>query len=698
MARSVMAYLRFEQMNINVSFKTTFWKLLFLGFISLSANGQGLEAYDNLSGLDLKGRDSSVRAQDDLYLFMNGQWVKDTVIPDDKSSYGAFVELRDLSDQRLKSLIQGLTQSHAALSPDEKKVATFYQAFMDTDKIDALGLGPIQGLLKQIDSIKDRHDLALFLGSNQHHFNVPIRMWVGPDDKEPTMNRVQMVQGGLGLPDRDYYLKLDEPRFAKARESYLAYLTQLARLSENFSGREPTDVANRVMELETQLAKVHWSQIESRDAQKSYNPMTLKALINRSGQFDWRAYMKGAQLSHVKRLIVGQPSSVYETAKLFMDTPLEVWRAYLVLHALSDSAQVLPQTFRDAHFAFYGQSLSGAQTPKPRWQLGVAQVDEALGEVVGKLYVREYFPPSYKAQMTDLVNHLLAAYKDSIKTLTWMGEATKKKALQKLSQYSVKIGYPNRFRDYTALEVRPDEAWFNGIRAENVEWMRMVKREGKRVDKSEWGMTPQTVNAYYNASQNEIVFPAAILQPPFFNPKADAAVNYGSIGSVIGHEISHGFDDQGSQFDGNGKLVNWWTDADRAAFDAATQKLVEQFDAYEPLPGVHVQGALTLGENIADLSGLQIAFKAYLNALKGNTTPEIDGLTGEQRFFLGFAQSWREKVREESTLRRLTADPHSPDEFRANGTVVNADAFHKAFNTKPGDKMYKAPEARIKLW
>ena len=688
----------FKDINMK-SFSLRFFSALFLfTLISSNVNSQNLQAYDRLSGLDLKGRDTHVRPQDDLFLFMNGQWIKDTVIPNDKSSYGAFVELADLSDHRLQGLIQGLSQNPVAMSSDERKVATFYQAFIDTEKIDALGLTPIQGLLKQIESIKDRHELAFFLGSNQHHFNVPIRMWVGPDDKDPTMNRVQMVQGGLGLPDRDYYLKPGESGFAKAREGYLSYLTLLARLSPHKWDRDPCEIARQVMDLEGELAKVHWSQIESRDAQKAYNPMTINTLIARAPEFDWRAYMLGAKLPHAARVIVGQPSSLFGASKLLGETPLDVWRAYLVLHALSDSAQVLPQAFRDAHFAFYGQTLSGAQSPKPRWQLGVAQVDEALGEVVGKLYVKKYFPPSYKAQMTDLVNHLLAAYKESIKSLTWMGEGTKKKALEKLSQYSVKIGYPKRFRDYKGLEVRAGAAWLNSMQAENFDWMRMVKREGKAVDRNEWGMTPQTVNAYYNATQNEIVFPAAILQPPFFNPNADAAVNYGSIGSVIGHEISHGFDDQGSHFDGSGKLVNWWTEEDRAAFDAATQKLIEQFDAYEPLPGVHVQGAFTLGENIADLSGLQIAFKAYEKSLNGNTAPEIDGLTGEQRFFLGFAQSWREKVREESTLRRLTADPHSPDEFRANGTVVNADAFHKAFNTQAGDKMYKAPEARIKLW
>ncbi len=672
---------------------------LCLGFLMAPlAHSQALQAYDHLSGLDLKGRDSQVRAQDDLFMFMNGQWIQDTVIPKDKSSYGAFVELADLTDQRLKGLIQGLNDSRRVLSADEKKVAFFYEAFINTDKIDALGLTPIQGLLNQIDAIKDRHELAHFLGSYQHHFNVPIRMWVGPDDKEPTVNRVQMTQGGLGLPDRDYYLNLDEPRFQKARESYLIYLTQLARLSHVSGLQEPSVTVAQVMDLETRLANVHWSQVEMRDAQKSYNPMTLKALEALATDFDWQAYMRGAQLSRVDRLIVGQPSSVRETAKLLAREPLEVWRAYLVLHALSDSAQLLPQAFRDAHFALYGQALSGAQVPKPRWQLGIAQVNEALGEAVGKLYVKQYFPPEYKTEMTDLVNHLLLAYQDSIKTLPWMGEVTKKKALEKLSKYSVKIGYPSRFRDYKALSVGPNRAWLNTFYAEDFEWSRLVKREGKPVDRSEWGMTPQTVNAYYNPSQNEIVFPAAILQPPFFNPKADAAVNYGAIGSVIGHEISHGFDDQGSQFDGDGKLVNWWTEADRASFDSTTQQLIQQFDAYEPLPGVHVQGALTLGENIADLSGLQIAFKAYVKSLNGNTAPEIDGFTGEQRFFLGFAQVWREKVREESTMRRLTADPHSPDMFRANGTVVNADAFHKAFNTQPGDKMYKAPEARIRLW
>lgn len=657
-----------------------------------------LQAYENLSGLDLKGRDTSVRVQDDLFLYMNGLWLKDTDIPNDKPSYGAFVELSDLSDQRLKGLIEGLQEKSSGLSADERRVANFYKAFVDTQTIDALGLSPIQGLLGQIAAIKDRHELAFFLGAHQHHFNLPLRLWVGPDDKDPNVNRIKMSQAGLGLPDRDYYLKVEEPRFVKASASYLLYLTQLVQLSGVQWEHDPMTTAQEVMELERQLAQVHWSRVEMRDAQKSYNPMTMLGLSAEAPQFDWQAYMRGAHLPKAKRLIVGQPSSIFQTARLLSDAPLEVWRAYLVLHAISDSCEVLPQAFRDAHFAFYGQALSGAKLLKPRWQLGVRQVNEALGEVVGKMYVRSYFPPQYKAQMTDLVHHLLSAYRESIKTLTWMGEGTKKKALEKLSQYSVKIAYPHRFRSYKALQVRDNQAWFNSMQAENFEWARLVQREGKAVDRSEWAMTPQTVNAYYNPSQNEIVFPAAILQPPFFNPKADPAVNYGSIGAVIGHEISHGFDDQGSHFDGSGKLLNWWNDADRSAFDAATQTLIEQYDRYEPLPGVHVQGALTLGENIADLSGLQIAFKAYQKSLNGKSAPVIEGLSAEQRFFLGFAQTWREKVREESLLRRLTSDPHSPDEFRANGTVLNVDAFHKAFNTQMGDKMYKAPSQRIQLW
>jgi len=496
------------------------------------------------------------------------------------------------------------------------------------------------------------------------------------------------------MPDRDYYLKDDE-RFAKAREAYATYLTKLGELSGD---KHAADTAKAVIALEHQLAEAHWAKVDLRDPVKMYNPSTMAELEKSAPGLDWAAYFKAAGLGSVDKLVIGQPSTSAATAKLVADVPLQQWKDYLRLRVLDEQADILPQAFREARFAFRGTALTGATEEKPRWQKGIDEVNGSLGEAVGKVYVERYFPADYKARMQKLVANLLETYKSSIDGLTWMTPETKAAAQAKLAKYTTKIGYPDSWRDYSKLVVKPGDAVGNRHRAEQFEWARQVARAGKPVDRAEWGMTPQTVNAYYNPLFNEIVFPAAILQPPFFDMQADDAVNYGAIGAVIGHEISHGFDDQGSQFDGDGKLRNWWSDADRAAFQAIGEKLAAQYDAYEPLPGKHLNGHLTMGENIADLSGVQIAFKAYEHTLGGKPAPVIGGFTGEQRFFMSFGQIWREKTREERRLQLLTIDPHSPGMFRADGAAINADGFHDAFGTQPGDKMWKAPADRIRLW
>jgi putative endopeptidase len=648
-----------------------------------------------VTGLDRPGFDPAVRAQDDLFHAANGGWIKATEIPADKSEYGSFIQLRDLSDQRARAIVEELAKKQLKAGSVDQKVGAFYATYLDTDTIDKAGLGPIKPTLAEIDAIKTPKDLATWLGKVQGRVEAPIQLYVMADFKNPTMNQALTWQGGLGLPDRDYYLKKEEERFAKARAAYETYLTTLATLA---GLKDPADAARRVMAIEYRIAEAHWDKVENRNPVKIYNPMTVAELAKAAPGLDWATFLQAANLGQVERLSVSQPSTATAVAKLYAEVPLADWKLYFKLRSLDEAGPVLPKAFRDARFAFRGTALTGAKEEKPRWQLGIAQVNGALGEAVGQLYVAKHFPPEYKARMQELVGNLLASYKESIDGLTWMTPATKAQAQAKLAKYMTKIGYPDQWRDYSKLEVRSGDALGNAQRASRFEWNRIAAKAGKPVDRAEWGMTPQTVNAYYNPSLNEIVFPAAILQPPFFDMAADDAVNYGAIGAVIGHEISHGFDDQGSQFDGDGVLRNWWTDDDRKAFEAVGSKLVAQYEGYEPLPGKKLNGKLTLGENIADLSGLQIAYKAYQRSLKGKPAPVIEGYTGTQRFFLGWSQAWREKVREERAMQLLTTDPHSPPEFRANGAAINHDGFHEAFGTKAGDKMFKAPDERIRIW
>lgn len=666
---------------------TTLALLMHVGGIALAA--------PTVSGLDFGGADKAVRPQDDLFRAGNGHWLATTEIPSDKASYGTFIQLRDLSDKRVRGIIEELAKHKASPGSVEQKVGEFYAAYMDLAAIDKAGLAPVKPLLDSIAAIQTRQQLAEWMGRNMGIVNTPVPLGIDADFKQPSLNRLQTWQGGTGLPDRDYYLKKDDERLSKARAAYLVYLETLAREA---GIKEPAGAAARVMALENQLAEVQWDKVDNRNPVKLYNLMTVAELAQQAPGFDWQAFLAAASLPSVDQLSASQPSFLTGAAKLLGEAPLDDLKLYLTLHTLDAAADTLPKSFRDASFAFHGAALTGAKAEKPRWQQAVANVNAALGEAVGEVYVKRYFPASDKARMLELVNNLLASYKTSIDGLSWMTPATKAQAQDKLSKYMVKIGYPDNWRDYGKLEVKAGDPMGNGLRAAAFEWQRQVAKAGKPVDRREWGMTPQTVNAYYNPTLNEIVFPAAILQPPFYNTKADDAVNYGAIGAVIGHEISHGFDDSGAQFDGDGALRNWWTDDDRKAFEDITAKLVAQYEGYQPIAGKHLNGKLTLGENIADLSGLQIAYKAYLRSLGGKPAPVIDGYTGQQRFFMGWSQAWREKAREERRLQLLTVDPHSPPEFRANGAAVNHDGFHEAFKTKPGDGMYKPSEERIRIW
>jgi putative endopeptidase len=646
------------------------------------------------AGLDKTGMDTAVRPQDNLFEATNGTWLKNTEIPADKPEYGTFIMLRDLSDERVKKIVDDLAAKPQQAGTVNAKIADYYSAYMDTAAIDKAGLEPLKPYLAQIDGLKSKRDLLTVMGKWQSVVSVPVDLQTSPDFKDPTIYAPLTWQGGLGMPDRDYYLK-DGERFAKARAAYVSYVQKMLSLSGD---KRASPHATAIVALERRIADIQWSKEANRDPAKLYNPMTIKELSAKAPGVDWKSFIDAGEMPVPNIISISQPSYVVALAKLINATPMDTWKVYLRMRLLDEFGGVLPQPYRDARFAFRGTALQGLKQDRPRWQKAVAALNNSMGEALGQVYVSEYFPPAYKARMVELVDNLLKTYKTSIDGLTWMTPATKAQAQDKLSKYGIKIGYPDKWRDYSKLEVKAGDAAGNEVRAARFEYLRQAVRVGHAVDRTEWGMTPQTVNAYYDPTKNEIVFPAAILQPPFFDMKADDAVNYGAIGAVIGHEISHGFDDQGSQFDGEGRLRNWWSDADRKAFEAITSKLVAQYDAYEPIKGAHVNGKLTLGENIADLSGLQISYKAYELSLGGKPAPVIDGLTGEQRFYLGWAQAWREKVREERALQLVTIDPHSPPQFRANGAAVNADGFHEAFGTKPGDAMYKAPQDRLRLW
>jgi putative endopeptidase len=645
-------------------------------------------------GLDKSGMDAAVRPQDDLFLAMNGTWVTKTKIPADKSRWGTFNSLIELSDQRVKGIIEELASKPQAAGTINAKIGDFYSSYIDTAAIDAAGLKPLAPYQSQLAAVKNKKDLVVLMGHWVSFTDVPLNLGVGPDARDPAIYSAGSFQGGLGLGDRDFYLKADA-RFAAARAAYLTYVRTILTLDGD---KNAVMDAKAVIALEMKLAKVQWSQEANRDPVKTYNPMTLAQLSTKAPTLDWKAFLDAGDLPDPAFVSISQPDYTWALAKLIKDEPLDVWKAYMRVRLLDATARVLPAGFRAASYQFHDVAISGVKQDKARWQRGVDALNGAMGEAIGQVYVAKYFPPAYKARMVELVDNLLKTYSTSIDNLKWMSPTTKVEAHTKLSKYGVKIGYPDVWRDYGALEVKAGDPIGNAVRASQFEYRRQAVRNGGKVDHTEWGMTPQTVNAYYDPSKNEVVFPAAILQPPFFDMKADDAVNYGGIGAVIGHEISHGFDDQGSQFDGDGKLRNWWTADDRKAFEAITSKLDAQYSGYESLPGVHLNGKMTMGENIADLSGLQISYKAWKTSLGGKPAPVIDGYTGEQRFYYGFSQVWRGKMRDAEALKRVVTDPHSPPRFRADGAAINSDGFHEAFGTKPGDKMWKAPQDRLRLW
>ncbi len=649
-----------------------------------------------VSGVEKENFDAGVKHTENFFYSINGTWLKNTEIPADKSNYGAFTKLYDDSQVAMRTIIETAAKKEGKVAgSDEQKLGDFYNSYMNEAAIEALGVKPISADLTAIAAIKDATELATSFGQLQGMgISIPFGWYVNNDAKNSTQYAVYLGQSGLGLPDRDYYLKDDE-KSKSIREAYVAYVKDMLTLAGVADAKK---AAARIMALETKIAEKHWSRVENRDADKTYNKLATADLAKLMGAFPWADYAKAVQLDAVTEIIVEQPSYFEAFGAIYKDTDLQSWKDYLSLRLVSEYSGKLSKAFVDRQFDFYGKTLSGTTEQQPRWKKAVNASDEVLGEIVGKLYVADHFKPEAKARMEVLVQNLIKAYHASIDTLEWMTPETKKAAHEKLNKFTPKIGYPDKWKDYSKLDIKADDLVGNYKAAAAFAYSEMRNKLGKPVDRSEWFMTPQTVNAYYNPTNNEIVFPAAILQPPFFNMDADDAVNYGGIGAVIGHELGHGFDDQGAKFDGDGNLRNWWTDADKAEFEKRGKQLVEQYNQYSPIEGMHVNGELTLGENIGDLGGLTVALKAYKLSLEGKDAPVLDGFTGEQRFFISWSQVWRRKGRDEYLRNMLMTDPHSPSEYRVIGIVSNIPEFYTAFDVKEGDKMYIAPEKRVKIW
>jgi len=652
-------------------------------------------------GVDLTSIDKSVKPGDNFFRHVNGKWLKTAVIPPDRSQAGSFQDLQILSETRMRAIIDDLEKKpRDQLNDEEKKLRDFYDAFVDIDAREANGLKPIQKDLDYLNSLQTPADVARAMASVPLATSSIYNIGIGVDDKNPNNYSLNLSQSGLGLPDRDYYLS-DDKTLMETRAAYRQYLTDMMSLAgiNDASAR-----ADRILALETEIAKVQWSRADRRDADKIYNPMPVSELKTLAPDFPWDSFLAESHIplttasGSERYAIVAEKSAFGPLAKIFAATPVSTWRDYLVVHHLQHFAAYLPKRFDDRNFAFYGTVLSGNTQQLDRRTRGIRLLDRTLGEALGKLYVARYFPPESKAKANELVSNLLKAYEADIQTLDWMGPATRAKALEKIRQFTPKIGYPDHWRDYSAYDVKRDDLIGNIQRAAVFEWNRDVARINQPVDKTEWGMSPPTINAYYNPSFNEIVFPAAILQAPFFDPNADDAVNYGAIGAVIGHEISHGFDDQGSKYDGKGVFQDWWTKEDRANFDARTAAMVKQYDAFEPLPGLHIIGANTLGENIADNAGIAIALKAYHISLKGKKAKVLGGFTGDQRFFLSFGQVWRVKQRDSALRTQTLSDEHAPSEFRVIGPTRNQNEWYEAFKVTPDQKYYLPPAQRVHLW
>jgi putative endopeptidase len=649
-----------------------------------------------VSGLDLASLDTSVRAQDDLFRHLNGAWLAKTEIPPDRASYGTFVELIDKAQADLRAIAEEAAKTpNRAPGSDAQKIGDFYQSFMDEGRVDALGAKPMQAELAAIDALKSKSELARYF-ARQFKLNVitPLVGGVDGDAGEPNQEILYISQGGLGLPDRDYYFS-DDPKLKEYRQKYLAFLRSLLELAEQPASDA---TARSIFDLETRLARSHWTRVESRDAVKTYNKVALADLPKQFPGFDWAAWTSELGIAAAPSVVISQPSYVKALAATVAELPVDRWKPYLKATLLNGFAPYLSKPFVDVEFGFYNTTLRGVPTIEERWKRAVNTINGNLGEMLGKLYIERHFRPEAKARMDELVANLREAFKDGIDGLEWMSPETKKQAQDKLAKFRPKVGYPNKWRDYSRVQILADDLVGNVTRAFIAESEYRLGKVGKPIDPEQWDMTPQTVNAYYHPVRNEIVFPAAILQPPFFDLAAEDAVNYGAIGAVIGHEMGHGFDDQGRKYDGNGALRDWWTPQDAEEYTARAKMLIDQYNEFEPLPGLKVNGALTLGENIGDLTGVVIAHRAYTLALEGRPAPTIDGITADQRFYMGWGRAWRSKMRDDSLRQQVLTNPHAPDMYRANGPVRNVPEFYRAFDVKDSDKMFLAPERRVKIW
>ena len=650
------------------------------------------------SGLDLSHIDQGIRPQDDLFRFMNGKWLKESTIPADRASDGAFYWLYEQAEKQVKQIILDQADSKAATGSNAQKIGDLYNSFMDEAGIEKLGLSPIADNLAKAAGIKTVDDFLKTLGEFEARgLSGLFYTYVSTDNKDSTKNIVYQGQSGLSLPDEAYYR---EDEYKEIRQAFLKHVQTMFELANL---ENPSQSAAQVLEIETQLAAYHWDQVKDRDAELTYNKKSFSELKQLAASFNWPLWIQSSNTPAkvLDQVIIRQPSYLEGLSKLLAAFDLPKWRSWLSWHVLSGASPYLSAAFVNENFNFYGTTLSGIPKLKDRWKRGVGLVEGALGEAVGQIYVERHFGENAKTKMVELVANLTKAYRVSIEGLSWMSQETKERAYIKLEKFTPKIGYPDKWRDYSALEIKAGDLIGNLAQIAKYSQDYEYNKIGKPVDKSEWYMTPQTVNAYYNPGMNEIVFPAAILQPPFFDVNADDyAANYGGIGAVIGHEIGHGFDDQGSKYDGDGNLVNWWSDIDRKEFEKRTKKLIDQYDQLSPAaaPDVKVNGALTVGENIGDLGGLTIAYKAYEISLNGKQPPVIDGYSGAQRFFMGWAQSWRGKYRAEEVRRRIATDPHSPDEFRCNQIVANLDEFYQAFGVGENDKHFMKADARVRIW
>jgi predicted metalloendopeptidase len=647
-----------------------------------------------VSGIDVTAMDKNIRPQDDLFRHVNGTWLANTPFPAEYASAGIGIMLLEKAQADVQAILLEAAAAGDKATPEMRRLGDMYASFMDEKRVEERGIEPLKPIFAEIDAIESPEELARFFGRAQRlGISVPLGIFVYPDARNSTHNIAYLSQSGLGLPNRDYYLK-QEKEYVEFRRKYAEYLAKLFSLAGQSDGE--ARVA-KILELETRFATDQWTPVQNRDPVATYNRHGLESAAALAPQFDWKSYYAASGVP-AGDFVVRQPTYATALGKHLHETDLAVWKDYLVVRTIGSYARLLPAAFVEASFDFNSRTLRGTEQLRPRWKRAVQETDTAMGEAIGKEYVARHFPPAAKSRMDELVKNLLAEFDRGIDKLDWMSDATKTEAHAKLRKINVKIAYPDKWRDYTGLEIRPDDLAGNVMRSNQFEWEWQAARAGKPKDPTEWLMTPQTVNAYYLPTNNEVVFPAAFLQPPYFNMEADDAANYGSIGAVIGHEISHGFDDKGRQYDGDGNLRDWWTPEDNERFKARASGLVKQYSGFEALPGLNVNGELTLGENIGDLSGVAVAYRAYISSLKGAEPPVIDGYTGPQRFFLGYAQAWRTKWREARTREIVLTDPHSPSEFRANGVVANMDEFYAAFGVREGDKLWRPAEERVEIW